>query len=148
MSNEIDAIDNASSQRYSSITGGDLATKKRIYSAITNAQSLADHLDETINLRHVIIQPVTTENEKGEVENFLRTVLISDTDVAYASGSAGIVLAIKTLFDVFGEPSTWAEALPVKIVEERGRRGYRYMTIKEADEDSDAKAEKSLADVK
>jgi hypothetical protein len=134
MANDIAELDAASKQRYTSIKGTDFATQKRVFAAITNAESLAEHLGETINLKHVIIQPVTTENEKGEVENFLRTVLISDNDVAYASGSGGIVLAIQTLFDVFGEPDKWAEALPIKVVEERGRRGYRYMTIKVADD--------------
>jgi hypothetical protein len=121
--------------RYSSLTGTDLATKKKIFTAITSAQSLADNLDKTIQLKHVIIQPVTTEDEKGNVENFLRTILIDDNDVAFASGSAGIVLAIQSLFDVFGEPETWSEPVAIKVVEERGRRGYRYMTIKPADDD-------------
>jgi hypothetical protein len=143
MSNDIaTAQHNAgeSGNRYSSIKGSDLATKKRIFSAITSAQSLADNLDKTINLRHVIIQPVTTEDEKGNVENFLRTVLIDDKDVAYASGSAGIVLAIQSLFDVFGEPESWTDPVAIKVVEERGRRGYRYMTIKPADDVDEAVA--------
>src|SRR6187402_309416 len=81
MSNDIQQIDSASKSRYTSIKGSDLATQKKIFAAITNAQSLADHLNKTINLKHVIIQPVTTENEKGEIENFLRTVLIADDGV-------------------------------------------------------------------
>jgi hypothetical protein len=139
MSNDIATAQQNNSEngtRYSSLKGSDLATKKKIFSAITSAESLAEHLDKTINLKHVIIQPVTTESEKGEIENFLRTVLIDDNDVAYASGSAGIVLAIQSLFDVFGEPESWSEPVAIKVVEERGRRGYRYMTIKPADDEA------------
>lgn len=124
----------AGSGRYTSIKGSDLATRKKIFAATTNAESLADHLGETINLRHIIIQPVSTENEKGEVEEFLRTVLVSEEGIAYASGSQGIVLALQGMFDVFGEPDSWPEPLPIKVVEERGKRGYRYMTIKLAED--------------
>lgn len=137
MSNEVatQANPTAAPMRYTSITGSDLATKKRIFAALTSAESLSDHLDKTLQLEHVIIQPATSENDKtGEVENFLRTVLITEDGTAYASGSQGIVLAIQSLFDVFGDPSEWREPLAIKVVEERGKRGYRYMTIKPADE--------------
>lgn len=140
MANEIATQNSTTGEngtRYSSLKGTDLATKKKIFTAITSASALAENLDKTINLKHVIIQPVTTEDEKGTVENFLRTILIDENNVAYASGSAGIVLAIKNLFDVYGEPDEWSEPVGIKVVEERGRRGYRYMTIKPADDVAD-----------
>jgi hypothetical protein len=125
---------NSGLQRYSSIKGSDLNTRKAIFAAMSDAKTLNEHLNETIYLRHVIIQPVTTEDEKGNPQEFLRTVLISEDGTAYASGSQGIILALQSMFDVFGEPNEWAEPVAIKVVEERGNRGYRYMTIKPADE--------------
>lgn len=124
--------------RYSSLKGTDLKTRKAIFAAMSDAKTLNEHLNETILLRHVIIQPVTTEDEKGNVQEFLRTVLIAEDGTAYASGSNGIILALKSLFQVYGEPDEWPEPVAIKVVEERGNRGYRYMTIKPADEDESA----------
>jgi hypothetical protein len=133
MSNEV-ATQQANTsvvEGYSSIKGTDFETRKAIYTAVTNAESISDHLDEVINLKDIIVQPVTTEDDKGVVESYLRTVLIDDQGKAFATGSEGVITSLNTLFKTVGEPSDWkGQALPIKVVEEKGRKGYRYMTIK------------------
>lgn len=133
MSNEI-ALKNSGSVNlvdgYSSITGDDLDARKRVYTAISAAKSLSDVLGKTINLKDVIVQPVTSENEEtGEVDEYLRTTLIDADGTAYAAGSTGVASSLRNLFGVFGEPSTWAEPLAIKIVEKKGRKGFKFMSI-------------------
>jgi hypothetical protein len=129
---------------YSSIKAVDFNTRKRIYTATTNAVSLADHLDKVITLKDVIITPVeTTDDKTGEVENYLRTVLIDVDGQAYATGSSGVALALSNLFRIVGEPDQWGDfGLPIEVYEERGKNNYRYMTIRLADEAAESDAKK------
>lgn len=115
---------------YSSINGDDMEARKKVYTAISAASLLSDHLGKTINLKDVIVQPVTSENEDtGEVEEYLRTTLIDVDGTAFAAGSTGVVSSLKNLFGVFGEPSSWTEPLAIKVVEKKGRKGFKFMSI-------------------
>ena len=115
---------------YSSISGTDIEARKKVYTAISAAQQLSDHLGKTINLKDVIVQPVTSENEDtGEVDEYLRTTLIDADGTAYAAGSSGVASSLKNLFGVFGEPGTWTEPLAIKVVEKKGRKGFKFMSI-------------------
>lgn len=119
---------------YSSIQGDDMDARKRLYTAIASAEQLSDHLGETIVLKDVVVLPVTSENEEtGEVDEYERTTLIDVNGSAFAAGSSGVVSSLKNLFGVFGEPSTWAEPLPIKVVEKKGRKGFKFMTIELAE---------------
>lgn len=128
---------------YSSIKGVDFATRKRIYTATANAKSLADNLDKVIFVKDVIVTPVTSAaDENGEVDNYLRTVLIDVEDQAFATGSSGIALALSNLLRIVGEPDQWGDfGLPIVVFEERGKNNYRYMTIRLAEDDEVKTAE-------
>lgn len=134
MANKDIAVKNAGSvslvDGYSSITGTDIEARKKVYTAISAAQQLSDHLGKTINLKDVIVQPVTSENEEtGEVDEYLRTTLIDADGTAYAAGSSGVASSLKNLFGVFGEPEIWTEPLAIKVVEKKGRKGFKFMSI-------------------
>lgn len=116
---------------YSSITSTDMDSLKVIYSAISDAKPLADHLDKVINLANVIVQPVQAEDEKtGEVEEYLRSVLIDDKGVAYSASSTGIKSSLENLFRVFGTPDTWAAPLAVKVTKKKSAKpGWEFFSI-------------------
>ena len=133
MSNAIEKANTATASLvngYSSIQGDDLAARKAVYNAVSAANQLADNLGKTILLKDVIVQPVTSENEQtGEIEEYLRTTLIAADGTAYSAGSGGVASSLKNLFDVLGEPSSWTEPLPIKVVEKKGRKGFKFFTI-------------------
>ena len=116
---------------FSSITGDDFASKVAVISAMSNAEKLADHLGETINLRDFVIQQISLVDENtGEVVRTIRTVLIDDNGSAYAAVSDGIVSVLQNITGVLGMPTVWPAPLPVQAVEERTRKGFRVTTLK------------------
>lgn len=105
---------------------GKLATLE----AVTNAEPVGDHLGETILLRDVIVQATTlSDDEKGE-RDALRTILIADDGTAYAAVSDGLFKALQNIFSIMGHPNSWADPLPIQVVEVKGRRGYKFFTVK------------------
>jgi len=118
------------SKGYSSIKGNDLETRKKVYTAVTNAASLGDNLGKTIQLVDIIVQPVESVNEgTGMLEQYSRTTFIDAEGNAYAAGSDGVLTATRTLLAVMGQPSTWAAPLPVKVVEKKGNKGFKFYTV-------------------
>lgn len=112
------------------IKGSDLAARKATLNAVTNAEPLADHLNETIELVHIVAQAVTIADDKtGEVTETVRTILLAADGSAYAAVSEGILGSLRDIFGIMGQPDTWPEPLPVKVVEKRGRSGFRFMKI-------------------
>jgi hypothetical protein len=114
----------------STIKGTDLAARKATLNAVTNATPVADKLGDTINLTHCVFQAVTVVDDKtGEANDTVRTILLDADGSAYAAVSDGILGSLRDVFGIMGQPDTWPEALPVKVVEKRGRSGYRFMKI-------------------
>jgi len=117
------------SKVYSSIKGDDFATKQKVLSAVVNAVPLADNLGKVINLRHVVIQPVTGVNDvTGEIENYERVVLIDEDGSAFSASSGGIMNSLRTFFGVLGEPDTWPTSVPVTASALKGKMG-KFFTL-------------------
>lgn len=115
---------------YTTIVGTTLEARKSTLNAVTNAEPIADHLGETINLVHVVAQAVTVVDEKsGESNDTVRTILLADDGKAYAAISEGLLGSLRDIFGIMGEPNTWPEPLPVQVVEKRSRSGFRFMKI-------------------
>lgn len=115
---------------YTSITGDDVETRKRVFKAVSDAVPLKQALGKTLTIVDVIVQPTSSENEQtGEVEEYLRTTLIDDKGVAHSAGSVGIATALKNIFDIVGEPGSEAWPLKVKPVSRTGRKGFDYLTL-------------------
>jgi hypothetical protein len=116
---------------WSSIQGDTQADRVQILAAVTDAEPISEHLGETLHLRHVIAQATQIEDDKtGELNDAIRTILITEEGDAYAAVSVGLFQYLKNLFDIVGHPSTWDGPLPIQVVEKKGRKGYRFMTVK------------------
>ena len=105
-------------------------SKVRALDALTNAEQVGDHLDETILLRDVMVQATTMVDENGQERDALRTILIADDGSAYAAMSDGLFKALQNFFGILGQPATWTEPLPIKVTEVKGRKGFKFFTIK------------------
>ena len=97
--------------------------------AITNAEPLNEHLDETINLVDFVAQAVEFANEAGEMEEGVRVILIDADGSAYAALSDGVRRSIETFIGVKGDPTTWTAPLPVKAIEKKSRRSFKFITL-------------------
>ena len=127
----VSALSAGLSNIYCSFALDSQESKVRALDALTNAEPVGDHLDETINLRDVMVQATTMVDEAtGEERDALRTILIADDGSAYAAMSDGLFKALQNFFGILGQPATWVEPLPVKVVEVKGRKGFKFFTIK------------------
>ena len=117
---------------YSTIQGDDFESKKAILNAVTDAEPVSDHIGETIMLKDFVIQGTTMiDDETGEERDIIRTILVSADGKAYAAVSDGLFKILQTFTGLIGHPSVWpAEGVGVKIEERKGRRGFRYMTLR------------------
>ena len=107
--------------------------KVRLYSALQNAEKLADHLNEPLHMVNVVAQSVqVTDEQTGEMINSARVIIVTDDDKAYAATSPTLLAGINTMFGIFGTPNTWEKPIVVKVVECRSRRGYKFYSIEPA----------------
>lgn len=77
---------------YSSIKATDTATKKLVVNAMNNADSLADHADEVLNVIGVFTKPgIRRARDKNSVDTpCTNTTLICEDGTAYFSQSEGV----------------------------------------------------------
>jgi len=130
VSSAIAGLNNSEAAFYSSVKGDNFEARKIIARAQTASTPIADALGETIVLSNFIIQAVKLQDDTtGEVEEAPRVTLIGEDGRAFHATSTGLLTALKNIITTLGEPHTWPEGLPLKVVEKRGRAGYRYMTI-------------------
>lgn len=127
---QIDSLRNGSGV-FSTIVGTDFAAKVSTLNAMTNAVPLADHLGETINLTNVVVQATTIIDDVTHEENeALRIVLIDKDGNSFAAISNGIFKSLQNIFGILGMPDQWTEPLPIVVTEMKGRRGFRFMTVR------------------
>lgn len=142
----VNALNHGEVSVYSSIKGDDFASKTRVLTATTNAAQLSDHLGETILLKDVVVQVIEVTNEvTGELEEATRIILIAENGDSFAAVSGGIFKALTNMFGILGEPSTWPNALPIQVVQEKSRNNamHKYFTVKLVDAVAPAAAKKS-----
>lgn len=118
---------------FSTIKTDSLAEKMELFTALTNAEQISDHLGETINLKHIVAQVVEVGQEDGTMSEAVRTILIAEDGTAYAGVSAGLFKALENLLQVLGTPETWGNAaIPIQVVEAKSRKGFKFFTVKVA----------------
>lgn len=127
---KITMLNNAAVAITSTFTGEDFATKVQVFDAVSNALPISEHVGETINLRNWVGQVVEVSDEDGELQSVVRVILVDADGTAYAALSDGLYRALVNIAGVIGLPDTWATPIPVKIVEQRSRKGYRFFTLK------------------
>ena len=125
----IDAFKNPDATIFSTINVESFADRITVVKALTNAKKLADNLGKTFNLTGWTAQSVDVVQDSGELSPSVRVVLMADDGTAYDCVSTGIAQALSNFQAVLGEPSSWPEPVMVKAMEEKGRRGFRYLTL-------------------
>lgn len=109
--------------------------KAKLYSALQNAEKLADHLNEPLHMVNAVAQSVqVTDAQTGEMTNSARVIIVTDDDKAYSATSPTLLAGLNTMFGIFGTPNTWKKPVDVKVVECRSRRGYKFYSIEMAAE--------------
>ena len=119
---------------YSSIDGSTFEGRVATLAALTDSVPAADHLNEDFSLKDVVVQAITLTNKNdktGELEEdvALRVILVTDIGNLHAV-SNGLFRSIQNIIGTLGHPSTWPTSVKAKVVEERGRSGFRFMTLK------------------
>lgn len=110
---------------------GSRKQKTVIYNAVANPNhSLSDFIGKQINVVHVIAHEVEMENEQTkELELQFRVILIDDKGESYASVSSGITQALKTIFNIVGQPPYMDEPLSVTVAQKKSRNGFKFLTL-------------------
>lgn len=116
---------------YTSLATGSRAEKMALLRVINNSTPLLDVAGKDIAVVDIVMQSVEIANDTtGELEDAIRITLVDSDGAAYHATSKGIAQSLKQAFNVIGTPDTWEEPLVVTPVEEKGRNGYRYLTLK------------------
>ena len=109
---------------YSSMNVQDHDQAVAFYNAVTNPTGkLKEHINETLNLVHVSIEPIEMKGEDGTAKIVPRIVLVTDAGESYSSVSVGMYTALKRIFSLFGTPDTWSKPLPIKPVLQVTKKG-------------------------
>ena len=99
-----------------SFTAEDAAAKAMLYNGMNNPDfRVANEIGQVIHVRDVFVEQVSVTNaETGEVQEAPRIVLFDADGRSHVAVSAGILNALRKLFQVFGKP-TWTEPLPLLV---------------------------------
>ena len=102
-----------------------------LFNAMSDSESLNEHLGETIMLKDFVAEVIEIEdNVTKEPISVVRTVLIDDKGTAYHAISDQLVRALRRMFTLTGDPSTWAEPTPIIVTEQRGKGPNRFFQVK------------------
>ena len=96
-----------------------------LFNAMNNpTKRLGDCINMTISVRHVFCEIVDcTNRETGVTTKCPRIVLIGDDGESYQAVSIGIFSALKKIFSIKGEPTTWKKPVHLKVLQQsRGDR--------------------------
>lgn len=128
----IRGLNNPDAAFYTSMKNDTFEGKVAVAQALSVSKPVADNLGTEFRLKHFIVQSVQiADDDNPEIINEApRVTLIDDQGNAFHGTSVGLLSSVRNLIAQLGEPETWTVAPRVQVVEERGRRGYRYQTIK------------------
>ena len=118
-------MSNAIGESYFSVNPVTQEEKIAVFNAINNPdERLADHINETIEMRNLIIEMVDLTNEStGEIEACPRIIIIDNSGKTFQAVSVGVFSALKKIIAIFGEPKTWESFILVKVKQvTRGER--------------------------
>ena len=109
---------------YSSMNIQDHDQAVAFYNAVTNPTGkLKEHINETLNLVHVSVEPIEVKREDGTTNIAPRIVLVTDAGESYSCVSVGVYAALKRIFSLFGTPDTWNNPMPIKPVLQATKKG-------------------------
>lgn len=109
---------------YSSMNVQDHDQAVAFYNAVTNPTGkLKEHINETLNLVHVSVEPIEVKREDGTANIAPRIVLVTEDGGSYSCVSVGVYAALKRIFSLFGTPDTWTKPLSIKPVLQATKKG-------------------------
>lgn len=130
---KVAGMDSGVATIFSTIRTDSLAAKVELFTALSTAQPMEDHLDKTINLKHIVAQVVEVAQDDGSMTDAVRVIIIDEAGEAYAAISSGMFKALEEMIQVLGHPDTWnGAAIPIVVKAEKSRRGRRFFTVKMA----------------
>ena len=120
MENEItlyNAVENELGQPYCSMQVTDEKSASMLFKAMNQPDdSLGDHINETIDVANIFIQPVAMANqETGEMNVVPRIVLFDVEGKTYVTVSRGIYNALKNMCAIVGTPEIWKAPVTIKV---------------------------------
>lgn len=88
-----------------------------LYNALSNPDvKIADHLNQEIVIKDIIIEPVEVVADDGTRNTVPRTVIIDIEGNTFAAVSTGIYNALKRIVSIYGMP-TYANGVRVKVIQ-------------------------------
>lgn len=109
---------------YVSFTPETPEDKVKLYNAMNSPMyRLKSMINKPIKMVDAVLIPAQTVNEEtGEVQNVIRSVIIDDQGNTYAASATGVITSLRNLVNVFGslhfdKPLT---VIPKEVVVKRG----------------------------
>lgn len=98
--------------------------------ALSNAESLDDHIGEVYHLENYVIQPVRlTDRETGEVRDANRIVLMCE-EGNFGTASTGVETSMRNIVTAMKKfPAPWTPGIAFKAVKIQGTNGYKFTSL-------------------
>lgn len=90
-----------------------------LFNAMNNPKKrIGDCINMTINVKHVFCEVVTCVNRETGESNLCPRIVLIDTDgVGYQAVSLGVFSALKKIFAIKGDPTTWKKPVKLQVVQ-------------------------------
>lgn len=90
-----------------------------LFNAMNNPEKrIGDCINMTINVKHVFCEVVTCVNRETGESNLCPRIVLIDTDgVGYQAVSLGVFSAMKKIFAIKGNPTTWKKPVKLQVVQ-------------------------------
>lgn len=90
-----------------------------LFNAMNNPEKrIGDCINMTINVKHVFCEVVTCVNRETGESNLCPRIVLIDTDgVGYQAVSLGVFSALKKIFSIKGNPTTWKKPVKLQVVQ-------------------------------
>lgn len=126
----IQGLNNPGNRFYSSIKSENFADKLAIAAALTTSIPIDENLNKEIKLTNFIVQPVDLTDSEGNINTAPRVVMIDADGTAYHATSIGLLSSLQNIVSVLGEPSAWPAPVSIKVVKQKGNKGFSFFTVK------------------
>lgn len=103
--------------------------KLALRAALNQDVRAEDVIGKVFQVQHWLTTDASRTNpDTGEVEEFVRTVLIDENGTRVSAGSEWLIASIMVIESMVG-PAPWNPPLALKIVEGKSRQGYTFYSL-------------------
>lgn len=98
--------------------------------ALSNAESLDDHIGEVYHMENYVLQPVQlADPATGEVRNATRIVLMCE-EGNFGTASVGVETSMRNLVTAMGKfQAPWNPGIAFRAVKVQGNKGYKFTSL-------------------